>query len=368
MSSGLEDSAQNPPVALEDLTAEERLASALQRRALGLKLYPDQEKILETEIPSHIDVRKLVLDRDEAKRRAAPIIQIAVPLANEVVDHGIELFVRCWRDRQTTDEKVASLFLYLHIVEMLDAISALASESAGRPARMQLRSIFEALLEIEYIAERHSEHRARAFLISDVRRGIEALQMFDPLTPEGKRFAERKARDAMMHDAPIAEPPDRIRKIGGLKSALATPNWKPINDELDKAKGRKGRAEWYQVTGDKSDPLKGPKNLSELAAHLNRQGQYELLYRVWSGTTHAVDALGGRIARDQTGQSIVRSLRDPRDIAEIISFAVLFAARATDIVKKRLRPGEERSHRNWYHEKVQPSLVRLMEVSGIEPP
>jgi hypothetical protein len=315
-----------------------------------------------------MDLRKSVLDRDESKRRAAHLVKIAVPLANEVVDHGIELFVRCWRSRQATDEKAALLFLYLHIVEMLDAISTLVSESLGRPARMQTRSIFEALLAIEYIAESNSEHRARAFLVSDVRRGIEALQMFDATTPEGKRFAERKARDATMHDAPIAAPHDRTRKIANLRSALATPNWKPINEELEKAKGKRQRAEWYQITGDRSDPLKGPRNLSELAAHLHRPGQYELLYRLWSETTHAVDAFGGRVAKDQTGQSIVRSLRDPRDIAEITSFAVLFTARATDILKKRLRPGEERSHRDWYQQKVLPSLVQLTEASGVKLP
>jgi hypothetical protein len=46
MSSGLKDSARHPPVSIGTLTEEQKLAGALHRRALGLRLYPDERRLL----------------------------------------------------------------------------------------------------------------------------------------------------------------------------------------------------------------------------------------------------------------------------------------------------------------------------------
>ena len=91
-----------------------------------------------------------VLHREISKAIASPIIAIASPLLQELVNYSTWAYMRC--ATSTSEEYVdrAPLTLFLHVIEMTDSIEVLITQSCPSPAFPLLRSSFEALLFLEY--------------------------------------------------------------------------------------------------------------------------------------------------------------------------------------------------------------------------
>jgi hypothetical protein len=110
----------------------------------------------------------------------------------------------------------------------------------------------------------------------------------DPETPEGSRFRERITQDKGVSGMPQRNFEEIKPRLAGMEEMLKRPTWSAVDLDLESAKKKRGRrAEWYQLTGDPSRAVDGPSNLETLANYLKRPTQYDLLYRRWSGTTHA---------------------------------------------------------------------------------
>lgn len=149
-----------------------------------------------------------LLDRDLSKASAREMIEIATPMLQEIVNHGVAVFARCERTSKLRDEKLAVLLPYLHVLEMIDGAQVLIADAAPVPARLQLRSAFEAILVIERITETDTTRRAFAFLVADIRQRLAVYRAMDPNTPEGKRQLERIRSDALARLMKIPDVPD----------------------------------------------------------------------------------------------------------------------------------------------------------------
>jgi len=280
----------------------------------------------------------LELSRVAAKERIEP----AVALIEEIRNYGHTLFARCAYRPEGGDENIAILFLYYHLLEMLDAVGVLIAESAPVPAELQVRAIFEALVSLSFILKTDTARRAHAYLVCAFAERIRFYETLDPSTLAGQRYRQALASDP--NCAWVRPETPRPEAIEGLKSGLAQPGYAEAYTEYQRLSARRP-AHWYQLFG-------GPNNLREMAREVGREGTYEGLYGEWSILGHAKDALLRNLVEAQTGGPAVRPIRNPETIPQTVSHAVSFALEATRLMIERYRPGELTRHSEWYIREV----------------
>jgi len=286
-----------------------------------------------------------ILYRELSLVDAKEVIAIASPLLQEVVNYGINLFARCASSRSGREEHFSLLLLYLHILEMADAVDILISQSCPSAAKLPLRSLFEALLSIEYLVERDYKQRSGAWLVHYMHQRLKVYDSWDPSTPRGKESQKLLTKDKFATDLP--EFPELQAFRMNYQQRLADSEFVPIDQEYVRRRPRN----WYQLFG-------GPSNLRELACHLGRGGQYDFLYRWWSSFAHAQEPARFLATTDSDTQ-VLRPLRDPSGIGLVTTYAVTYSHTATKELTKKLRPGEERHYVEWLKHEVLPLLQRL---------
>lgn len=282
------------------------------------------------------------------------IIEIASPLLQELVNYSTNALVRCETSTSGEEnEDLAVLALYLHIIEMTDSIEVLVSQSCPIPAIPLIRSSFEALLSIEYILEVDYVRRSLSWLAGYVHKRLAFYESLDPSTMRGKSFQKALSADKMLRNLklPFPDSAEVQRAIANLQRLLARPQFQPIEAELSKCKRKyKRRPNWYRLFG-------GPSSLQELARHLNRNAQYEFLYRHWSTISHAHD-FSRFLTRTTEGDSAIRGLRDPSQIKHVTIFTASFILNATPLVLGKFRPGEDIAE--WYKREVRERFLLLL--------
>jgi len=104
-----------------------------------------------------------LLNRDLSQVSAKKIIDISSPLLKELVNYSTNVFGRCQAlATGNKDEDLSIFMLFLHIIEMTDAVEILISKCCPVPAQILLRSSFEAYLSIEYILEKEKLYAQRS--------------------------------------------------------------------------------------------------------------------------------------------------------------------------------------------------------------
>jgi hypothetical protein len=290
-----------------------------------------------------------ILYRELSKVEAKELIEVASPLLQELVNYATNALVRCSTSVSgKVDEDVAIFALYRHIIEMTDGIEVLISQSCVIPAIPLLRSSFEAFLSIEYILEKDKEYprRSLAWLIGYVHERLDMYERFDPSTLKGQEFKKFLDQDKTMSIVKMPPSSEAQKAIADLKPILSKPHFKDVEKEYSSYK--KARR-WYSLFG-------GPSNLRALAEYLKRGAQHAFLYRQWSTASHAQDLLPF-LARTEKGESGIGSIRNPKEMKTVTSFASTFILGATRLIIEKLRPGENFS--KWYMEEVRERYLVL---------
>ena len=295
-----------------------------------------------------------LLEREIQKAKVREILNETEPVLKEIVHYGLALYARCTHTAKRGDENLPILLSYLHLLEMLDAIQVLVSEASIIPSRLQLRSMFEAILTIEYIIKDDSVRRAYAYLVSDINDRLRVYRSLDPKTAVGRDLIRKKERDNIGADMPLLEFPDLAERIEDMEKLLQESPWCYAQEEylrIRREKNRKPR--WHEF-------YEGPATIEELAIQLNRGFQYEILYRPWSKTAHVADIIRSQILPGEAGEASVRGLRDTGEILDIISFSISFFLAATLMILRHYRPGEKESFAAWYVREVRPIYAKLI--------
>ncbi len=298
-----------------------------------------------------------LFDPDLAKEQVPPITEKAVPLLREVLSYGLALFARCSYRPEGDDENLVILFVYLHLLEMLDAVTILLAESAPAPAALQLRAMFEVLLTIEYLTQDKAKTRKRAFAylykVELERKRFYLAQ--DPNTSEGKAFRESISDDPYSSEWKPADSPDLAERIKAIDALLDTPDLKATAEEYHRTKKARGRKPpWYGL-------YDGPTNVKELAALLKRGASYEILYKEWSECSHSADAIDRILTHNSSGAA-ARSLRDATELNHAINFAIGFAVDAARCLICYYRSGEEPVLNRWVTNEIMPIWKALPKI------
>jgi hypothetical protein len=294
---------------------------------LEAKTHDGSRRPMPTTPPSHL------LDRDLTRAALQKHIEVADPLLYEVVNYGVALLTRCRDELKGGAHHLGILLPLHHLLEMIDAVHIQLIAGAPAPARLQLRSAFEAVLTIEYILKDDTERRAFAYLTAWAQ----------------TQMAKYRAVKKHIHLGAKAEEIDE--RIAVLQGQVGHPGWMEASAALKDLKRMKGRRPpWYGLYG-------GPSNLAELAEDVGHLDEYDVLYREWSGPTHACDL--GRQVITRPGTITFRRLRAPEEFNGVLSYAVNFAVRGSRMVLLYYRPGEERAWKEWYNREVRGSYARF---------
>jgi len=300
-------------------------------------------------VPS--EALKSVLDRDLSKAAAASLIAVASPLLQELVNHATNALVRC---AQSTaggiDEDAAALAHYRHLIEATDGIEILVTNCAPAAGVPLIRSAFEGLLGLEFVCEDEVTYarRSLSWLVSHIHERLTFYDRLDPETPAGAKFATVFAEDKVASTMPLPAP-EFVRTLRqNLAGMLSKPHLQSIEAEYQakgNRPGRRRRPKWYSL-------FDGPANLHDLALHLKRGAQYDLLYRHWSKSAHAED-FGALVAGDKA----LKRLRDPADLKQVASLAASFMLAGTRLMIDKFRRGENLEP--WYVREVRDRYLLL---------
>ncbi len=116
---------------------------------------------------------KNILDPESDINLAKPAIDLASQTLREAVNHGTTLYERCrTTSKADADEAFPVLALYLHILQMTDSIEVLISNSCIEPAKLLIRSAFEAKLSLEFMNEKMTRTRGIAWIIRNLNQDL----------------------------------------------------------------------------------------------------------------------------------------------------------------------------------------------------
>lgn len=267
-------------------------------------------------------------------------------LIDEIVSYGVEVFQWCNQagSKLPKDAPLPLLLLLRHVLEMLDAISILTRTRCAEPIKLNLRSLLEALLYIEYILEDKGqwERRALSYILATKRTHHQQLQKFDPNTAQGKQFLEAVEKDKMASGYKLPELPKGFSEPSSLFSSEyykdVEAEWQRMKEERKK-QGRTAHISWYSLFG-------GPKSLKELADKVRLTLLYETLYRFDSDYAH-----GGAILsyfRSKGDQPAFVSLRHPRNLQNFVATSITLALRVYRIMLGFFDAEKLRMLEQWY--------------------
>jgi hypothetical protein len=236
------------------------------------------------------------------------------------------------------------------IKSRLDAVAILVSESSITPAKLLIRSMFEAVLVIEYVLQKYTVRRGLAYVFMDVVARVKSIKRLDSKTPEGEAF-----RKSLGDYASVIERvrDDKLKGLGSLYDFLEKDELKDIREEYTRLRKRKnGRLSWYQF-------FDGPRDLRGVARKVGREAEYAVLYSYISGTAHVEDVVRRGLAPAEGDKMGLRALREPTDIMLVLNLSITYALRATRKILEHYRPAELPRNKEWYLSEIKPRWDKL---------
>ena len=289
---------------------------------------------------------KRVLDRDEAVEKARVLIELASPMLREAINYSTQAFARIVQTGPSSMHNAAfaaPVVLFRHIIEVTDAMEVSLSNSCVHPAKIMLRGSFEAMLGIQYICEENVERRALAWLYNVIRDRI--------------RY-HKTVRDQKLSDGLVREIDDEVlkrieRELERLQAMLDVSYMQEVVSEVR----RQDRYRYWYSLWD------GPRNLWELARHLDRLDDYELLYRRWSSEAHASGGLRKTFHVGDDERQSIAPIRSPVDMKDVANCARSFLLHALLVIIDRFRPGEEVGRAKWHQDVMMPLKQKFRNTS-----
>lgn len=293
---------------------------------------------------------------DFTKNQLKPIFDMVEPLLKEVLQHGLVLFGKC-SGLELGDENLPIIFVYRHLLEMLDSVIVQILECAPGPAALQLRAMFEALLTVEYITcdKGKSHSRAMAYLHEMELKRRRFYMSQDPNTAEGMAYQKFIADDPYAKEWKGLDPKDIASRVAEIDKMLELPELQSIAVEYKRLK-KKSDPHWYSL-------FDGPRNIAELAKLLKKAAAYRTLYGEWSERTHSSDSIDRILMHDEKGKPYARSLRDVSEFNTAIDFAISFTVDASRLIVKHYFPDEEPAFAAWLGNEVLPIWRKIPKIT-----
>ena len=261
----------------------------------------------------------------------------------ECVSFGTHVAKWCMDNPHWKDERSLPILLpFRHALELLDSISVLIRHGLADPCKILLRSLFETWMGIEYIVQMDSGQRAMSFLVWHVKQKKKSYLQLSEGSPENKQFRAVIKKDNLGFLDNI-RPVDGIsRYIDRLNRLLDKPMYQKVVQEFERVqKAHKRNPNWFSLYG-------GPCDIKQLAERLGHSGMYEILYRVFSATTHGIDVVDHKISQMDNGLTGIVQIRFALHAQNVTSLAISFALSLFRIMIKFHKPDYKIKLEEWY--------------------
>jgi hypothetical protein len=272
--------------------------------------------------------------RKDAISSASKLIEFASPQLRSLVDSSEAVFKRCHdvsKNPKLDDFPILALFR--HIIEMADGVEVLLCAGTAGPMIPIVRSMFEAYLSLGYITEKpeHYEQRSLSWMYWQLDHAIKRKKTGLAQNEYGRRL--KKVLEAQ-GEWPMEDFRDKTRVVAEIREfedLLSKPVFEPVARQRSKLKDSPNF--WCRLCG-------GPNDAKALADHLQLSKYYELLYRRWSGVTHATD-VSRHLVEHPDGTVEFGSLRCPDNLKDNIAYTLIFLWWARNRMLKRFFPNED---------------------------
>jgi Family of unknown function (DUF5677) len=285
----------------------------------------------------------------------------AAQFVTELLKFGDEAFGFCFQHskKQPRSADHALLALARHTLAHLDSVGVLLANGCVDGCDSLLRSILEASLGITFIVEDKHEERALAYELARIKRKIKEFRRVDRNHPDGKALEAELSADAFVPGI-LSKLPDGLSKQADKIEAWLNAQhrfipilaeWNRLKNSPDKKK--QPDPEWFALFG-------GARDIRGLAKRLNRLGWYEFLYRDWSNSSHAADA----IAKYSTADDCISPLRYPAGYVKVLNMAFVMFLNALELLTSFYDTALAEQFRKHTAGVMAPQLARL--TKGLE--
>ena len=284
-----------------------------------------------------------ILDRGYPSRRIANDLEPHVAYLAELVDYGVQFMKRALASSARDVPAVVILPVLLRqALAFADAVYIHLRAGAVYSSVPDLRSLFEATLSMEWILVGPPSRRVptdewvsnwtRQFYVAELRAERVWTRRCVPGTHDHAVFrkaAPKLAADLVSKPAVVQGARDRLKEI--QRHIRSRPLLRAANQRLGPLAKKLGREpEWYRPAG--------PSSLRQMAQRLERDAEYEVLYKQWSEVSH-----GSRSSThiSITGSTLVIDpIRSPAELPTILLLTSRVLERALLLAMDRFRPDE----------------------------
>ncbi len=263
-------------------------------------------------------------------------------------------------ERSLTDLVILGVLLKQNI-GMLDGLDTLLRRGCVDPAYLQLRSMFEASIYVDWILSKDSELRASAYYVSDLRRIMVWINRYDPSTNEYRRFRESMGSISVSDAAD-----DRVarwrQQRAEIESLLKDQRFADLNSRFEKEKASlKRESAWYVPLLAKG--LK--KSFYALVKELDRVDMYVTIYGPSSEMAHSANFRSHIEVAD--GKAIYKPLRSLLDLPKVVGLALQVQVVFYRRIIEAYRPEEVQAFAKKYVEEWRNTLLNPKSVTQPAP-
>ncbi len=285
------------------------------------------------------------------------VIDFAATFLRETVDFATAVYSDCVRNPANSKDENHSIFLLiLHMIEMTDGVALLIEQGCAIPAIPIVRSCFEALISLEYIAQEDTLRRSLAWHVGQIHNQLAYHELHDPDTQLGVEHHEALSNDRYLRLYEFPVPGEKLddfrEKEEKLRAVLAKPPLDIVEIEYQdqRRKMRKGRhPQWFQL-------FDGPENIRRLAIKVGAKATYDDFYQVYSSVSHPQNM--ARFMKNANADQGSVFLRDPAHIRNVTSYAASFMMHGVRILNE-LMPSTSIDVKRWYVVRWEPAMTIL---------
>jgi len=278
------------------------------------------------------------------EKQLQEILDMFSDYIEELVNMGSNILK--WDIEKSTriEDKTAYLFLRAFI-EQIDAISILVRNSSIEPCRGILRTALEIFFSLEYLLEKNTEKRSKAFIVWFCQNKIKETQRHDGKSDLYKNLFALYKKDKLYKDIepPVYDNADKI--IKDFENDINSQYYKEAKDEYEKTKNKfkqrnKTKFDWFSQS-------EGPESILKLAEHLNHYVYYHEFYSIHSENVHGTYVMKGGFMNNDNFIGI-RQIRNARESQLISQHCFKLCLRVfTKYVLKRT-PSQKDQFKKWY--------------------
>ena len=277
------------------------------------------------------NVNKKILDRDKAVNFGTTISEPLDSL-QVLVNYGTNLVLRCYyySSNKSLKDIVALFSLFKNALSMADAIEVMMRQGVIHPSQLQLRSLFEVSVTLQWVLQESGDERARAYHVANLRRQRLWASRYLPGTDENKAFKDVWNTIGQKTPSPAREKELRAQ-IANLNKVLSGPSLCDLNKKFEAFYQRKKyEQDWYKILGVPS--------FRAIAKDVDRTAEYSVMYASDSEVMHG-STYRGQLAFDSS-EIIIDPLRSPEDTANSLTTAMALTFKMMWSTLEHYRPDE----------------------------